>query len=693
MLYTRTVHRSSMNWCAPLHSLQRMAADGGSDRFDEVLGAVAQQHRSIVGLLSTLFSFLHRRTDFYVSDPDPKRRMGFAPGQAEQLLLTTFRRFPLRDPTGRPMKHVEPSPTPSALSASATVAKGASATAASAAPTTAVPRTTLTAAAVSSSESDETVKTATHRTAAHSTDDKKRVGGAQLPQPANDACRGGANVSDVASKSAVAAPSKSAVSASTSVAAPAIAAGSSEAAAGGPEQRRGAAAGSAAAAGLGGFATPPKAARPTDSSTAGASVREASIRGDVTSYSGGAAASTPRAAPAAAAAAAGETDGTTSPAAATAPAHAPPSAVTPVPHAVASKRQPRSQALAAAAAAPRVRFTPDGKQVPIGNGGVGPADAYWWTQSLHDLSLHVVLPPGVRSKRQLGVRVGRDSVEVLVTGVAAPAAAPAACIRASADADAGPTSSVAATDAGSADSDAAATRSGSGAPASAAGGATVVMLAGQLYGPVRVDTESCGPAGVFWTWDSDARSAQGRPRLPREAGVGTGAGGDNGGAEWAAGEEDDDAGREAEAEGEGQDDGEACGGVLTIPLEKAEDVWWRRILADPQAAAMPPHVVGLSGAGASDAAGAKATSAAAARGVGTPARAAAAVTPARPTPGTRRAPGTVAGVPSPAIPGLGAAPSPYDIDASLVDSTRPVADYDADTQSAIRRIMYEQVSE
>jgi len=206
-----------------------------------------------------------------------------------------------------------------------------------------------------------------------------------------------------------------------------------------------------------------------------------------------------------------------------------------------------------------------------------------------------------------------------------------------------------------------------------------------------------------WLTPSDPRSALERSRLPRETSAGTGMGGDKGGAGRVAAEEDDVAGREAEAEGEGQaggevegqSEGEACSGNLTIPLEKAEDVWWRRILADPQAAAMPPHVVGLSGAGAGagGAAGAAATSAAAARGVSTPARAAAAVAPARPTPGTRRAPGTAAGVPSPAIPGLGAAPSPYDVDASLVDSTRPVADYDADTQSAIRRIMYEQVSE
>jgi hypothetical protein len=502
-----------------------------------------------------------------------------------------------------------------------------------------------------------------------------------LPQQTHDAGCAGAGVGGLASKPGVGASSASAVTAPANLTAPALAAGSADAATSGTEELRGAVTGDAAA-GLGGFATPTKAARAAGNEATGAAAGRASTRAGAAAPAGGADATTPLAAAGAAVTGAAASL-TTPPAAAAASAHASPSAVTPASHATASKRQPRSQARATA---PRLRFTPDGKQVPIGNGGVGPADAYWWTQSLHDVSLHVVLPPGVRSKRQLGVRVGRDSVEVIVTGVAGPAAAPAARIRAAADTagtDAGPSSNAAATAAGSNDANAAATCSGSGAPTSAAGGASVVMLAGQLYGPVRVDTESCGPAGVFWTWDSDPRAAHGRPRLPREADAGTG--GDKGGAGRAAAEEDAEAG--CAGQGEGEVEGEACSGVLTIPLEKAEDVWWRRILADPEAAAVPPHVMGLSGAGvgAGGAAGAE-TSSASARGVGTP---------ARPAPGTRRAPGTAtgaAGAASPAIPGLGAAPSPYDIDASLVDSTRPVDDYDADTQSAIRRIMYEQVS-
>ena len=44
------------------------------------------------------FSFLNRRTDFYciMPDPVPGGRMGFKEGQAEQILLASFRQFPLR---------------------------------------------------------------------------------------------------------------------------------------------------------------------------------------------------------------------------------------------------------------------------------------------------------------------------------------------------------------------------------------------------------------------------------------------------------------------------------------------------------------------------------------------------------------------------------------------------------------------
>lgn len=44
----------------------------------------------------------------------------------------------------------------------------------------------------------------------------------------------------------------------------------------------------------------------------------------------------------------------------------------------------------------RVRYTKDGKQVPIGNGGVTPR--YYWTQTVDEATVYVDVPPGTRSK-------------------------------------------------------------------------------------------------------------------------------------------------------------------------------------------------------------------------------------------------------------------------------------------------------
>jgi hypothetical protein len=45
---------------------------------------------------------------------------------------------------------------------------------------------------------------------------------------------------------------------------------------------------------------------------------------------------------------------------------------------------------------PAIRYTDDGKQIPIGNGGIGPN--YYWTQSLQDLTIYVDVPVGTRGK-------------------------------------------------------------------------------------------------------------------------------------------------------------------------------------------------------------------------------------------------------------------------------------------------------
>jgi hypothetical protein len=126
-------------------------------RFDEVLAALAQQHDGLQPLLRTLFSFLHRRTDFFVADASPTRRIGFAPGQAERLLLQAFRAFPLKGPDGRPLAAVAAPPAGAAPAgaapAGAAPAAGAAAVAAAGA---APPRAAAVAAAASASASAST---------------------------------------------------------------------------------------------------------------------------------------------------------------------------------------------------------------------------------------------------------------------------------------------------------------------------------------------------------------------------------------------------------------------------------------------------------------------------------------------------------------------------------------------------------
>jgi hypothetical protein len=73
------------------------------EKFDSPLIALTNACQGdLRQLLGAFFSFLHRRTDFYVlreplSDDNGKiRNMGFAAGEADQLLLAAFRQFPLR---------------------------------------------------------------------------------------------------------------------------------------------------------------------------------------------------------------------------------------------------------------------------------------------------------------------------------------------------------------------------------------------------------------------------------------------------------------------------------------------------------------------------------------------------------------------------------------------------------------------
>jgi hypothetical protein len=53
---------------------------------DGIFLAAAQRSGGIQSLLDEFFSFLHRRTDFYVVDPNPQRPMGFDAGVAERMV-------------------------------------------------------------------------------------------------------------------------------------------------------------------------------------------------------------------------------------------------------------------------------------------------------------------------------------------------------------------------------------------------------------------------------------------------------------------------------------------------------------------------------------------------------------------------------------------------------------------------------
>ena len=73
-----------------------------TEALDEPLIALTQRcDGDLQKVLSSFFSFLHRRTDFYFVPHDDDLRdgtakMGFRQGDAEKLLLASFRQFPLR---------------------------------------------------------------------------------------------------------------------------------------------------------------------------------------------------------------------------------------------------------------------------------------------------------------------------------------------------------------------------------------------------------------------------------------------------------------------------------------------------------------------------------------------------------------------------------------------------------------------
>lgn len=96
---------------------------------------------------------------------------------------------------------------------------------------------------------------------------------------------------------------------------------------------------------------------------------------------------------------------------------------------------PNAAVVAAAAGNVRVSYTEDGKQVPIGNGGVTPR--YYWTQTVNEATVYVDVPPGTRSKDVCCVIQPRR-LKLSVRGAGAAAAATAAAVTSTAGAEGAP---------------------------------------------------------------------------------------------------------------------------------------------------------------------------------------------------------------------------------------------------------------
>lgn len=89
----KNVNTSHQHYPTKITEFNKMSID---KRFDDVLMTMAGQAGSLEVLLRIFFSFLHRNTDFYVTYDASKVKatMGFPPGKAEKLLLSSFRSFP-----------------------------------------------------------------------------------------------------------------------------------------------------------------------------------------------------------------------------------------------------------------------------------------------------------------------------------------------------------------------------------------------------------------------------------------------------------------------------------------------------------------------------------------------------------------------------------------------------------------------
>ena len=101
-LHRRTAVISTMSLPTPSTNVTGMLPPEDLEKYDAPLIALTNAcEGDLRKLFYAFFSFLHRRTDFYlVPDQDDlnnrRARMGFREGDAEKLLLAAFRQFPLR---------------------------------------------------------------------------------------------------------------------------------------------------------------------------------------------------------------------------------------------------------------------------------------------------------------------------------------------------------------------------------------------------------------------------------------------------------------------------------------------------------------------------------------------------------------------------------------------------------------------
>lgn len=67
---------------------------------------------------------------------------------------------------------------------------------------------------------------------------------------------------------------------------------------------------------------------------------------------------------------------------------------------------------------PKIVLTDTGKQIPIGNGGIGPN--YFWTQSLKDLTIYIDIPTGIKSK-EIQCAIKSKSMKLLIPSLSSNA--------------------------------------------------------------------------------------------------------------------------------------------------------------------------------------------------------------------------------------------------------------------------------